>query len=247
MTRATSRIPPTAATSARPSCGPASDDVAGTRGFDVVIDGTNADDLGEHRPGLRAADERGVRSPLAELGWTKAGRAGGRPRPRPADLGRARGAVSVQPDSLRSPRDAGASGAGGAGRGLPPGLWASPAISGSAITAPRRGIEIEPEQHERLRARLGDRRRLLCRAGLRVGRARSPRLPARRSARRSGRAGPLMRLFVALPIPEPALGVVARSARPSARHPTGRCAGFVPKASTSRSSSTARSRPSASR
>ncbi|MGH7533849.1 MAG: ATP-dependent sacrificial sulfur transferase LarE [Gemmatimonadales bacterium] len=40
-------------------------------GFDVIIDGTNADDLGQHRPGLRAADERGVRSPLAELGWTK--------------------------------------------------------------------------------------------------------------------------------------------------------------------------------
>jgi pyridinium-3,5-biscarboxylic acid mononucleotide sulfurtransferase len=46
--------------------------VAAARGFDVVIDGTNADDLGEHRPGLRAADERGVRSPLADLGWTKA-------------------------------------------------------------------------------------------------------------------------------------------------------------------------------
>jgi pyridinium-3,5-biscarboxylic acid mononucleotide sulfurtransferase len=41
------------------------------RGFDIVIDGTNADDLGEHRPGLRAADEHGVRSPLAELGWSK--------------------------------------------------------------------------------------------------------------------------------------------------------------------------------
>lgn len=42
------------------------------RGFDAVIDGTNADDLGEHRPGLRAADEHGIRSPLADLGWTKA-------------------------------------------------------------------------------------------------------------------------------------------------------------------------------
>ena len=42
------------------------------RGFDTVIDGTNADDLGEHRPGLRAAAERQVRSPLAEQGWTKA-------------------------------------------------------------------------------------------------------------------------------------------------------------------------------
>jgi pyridinium-3,5-biscarboxylic acid mononucleotide sulfurtransferase len=41
------------------------------RGFDTLIDGTNADDVGEHRPGLRAAAEQAVRSPLAELGWTK--------------------------------------------------------------------------------------------------------------------------------------------------------------------------------
>jgi uncharacterized protein len=46
--------------------------VARERGFDTVIDGTNADDLGEHRPGLRAAGEAGIRSPLAEGGWTKA-------------------------------------------------------------------------------------------------------------------------------------------------------------------------------
>jgi uncharacterized protein len=46
--------------------------VRAERGFDVVIDGTNRDDLGDHRPGLRAAVERQVGSPLAELGWTKA-------------------------------------------------------------------------------------------------------------------------------------------------------------------------------
>jgi pyridinium-3,5-biscarboxylic acid mononucleotide sulfurtransferase len=46
-------------------------EVASARGFDTIIDGTNADDLGEHRPGLRAAEEHRVRSPLAELGWTK--------------------------------------------------------------------------------------------------------------------------------------------------------------------------------
>ena len=45
---------------------------AEARGFDAIVDGTNRDDLGEHRPGLRAAEERGVVSPLAELGWTKA-------------------------------------------------------------------------------------------------------------------------------------------------------------------------------
>lgn len=46
-------------------------EVARSRGA-VIVDGTNADDLGEHRPGLRAAAERAVRSPLAELGWSKA-------------------------------------------------------------------------------------------------------------------------------------------------------------------------------
>lgn len=45
--------------------------VARDRGFDTVIDGTNADDLGEHRPGLRAGREGGIRSPLADLGWSK--------------------------------------------------------------------------------------------------------------------------------------------------------------------------------
>lgn len=46
--------------------------VAAERGYDVLVDGTNADDLGEHRPGFRAGQERQVRAPLAELGWTKA-------------------------------------------------------------------------------------------------------------------------------------------------------------------------------
>jgi len=46
--------------------------IARERGFAVVVDGTNADDLGDHRPGARAAAEHGVRSPLAELGFSKA-------------------------------------------------------------------------------------------------------------------------------------------------------------------------------
>ena len=42
------------------------------RRFEVVVDGTNADDLGDpHRPGIRAANEHKVMSPLAELGHTK--------------------------------------------------------------------------------------------------------------------------------------------------------------------------------
>lgn len=46
-------------------------DVARARGLATLMDGTNADDLREHRPGLRALRELGVRSPLAELGLTK--------------------------------------------------------------------------------------------------------------------------------------------------------------------------------
>ena len=45
--------------------------VARARGLAVVVDGTNADDGRDHRPGKRAALEQGVRSPLAELGFTK--------------------------------------------------------------------------------------------------------------------------------------------------------------------------------
>lgn len=41
-------------------------------GFDCVMDGTNADDTGDHRPGRVAAREHGVRSPLQEAGLTKA-------------------------------------------------------------------------------------------------------------------------------------------------------------------------------
>jgi uncharacterized protein len=37
----------------------------------AVLDGTNADDLGDYRPGRRAAAERQVRSPLAEVGLAK--------------------------------------------------------------------------------------------------------------------------------------------------------------------------------
>ncbi|MGH7621353.1 MAG: ATP-dependent sacrificial sulfur transferase LarE [Gemmatimonadaceae bacterium] len=46
--------------------------VRAERGIATIVDGTNADDLSDHRPGRRAAAERHVRSPLAELGFTKA-------------------------------------------------------------------------------------------------------------------------------------------------------------------------------
>ena len=44
---------------------------AGEVNVAMVADGTNADDLLDHRPGRVAAAEREVRSPLAEVGFTK--------------------------------------------------------------------------------------------------------------------------------------------------------------------------------
>jgi pyridinium-3,5-biscarboxylic acid mononucleotide sulfurtransferase len=41
------------------------------RGYPYVVDGVNADDLNDYRPGIQAAKERGARSPLAEVGITK--------------------------------------------------------------------------------------------------------------------------------------------------------------------------------
>lgn len=44
---------------------------AQSEGLAGVIDGTNADDIDDFRPGLRAARDLGVRSPLQEVGFTK--------------------------------------------------------------------------------------------------------------------------------------------------------------------------------
>jgi uncharacterized protein len=46
-------------------------DVARAQGFEVVVDGFNADDTGDFRPGRKAGRELGVRSPLCEAGLTK--------------------------------------------------------------------------------------------------------------------------------------------------------------------------------
>jgi len=46
--------------------------IASARAIDVVLDGNNADDRGDYRPGRQAAREHGVRSPLDEVGLTKA-------------------------------------------------------------------------------------------------------------------------------------------------------------------------------
>jgi uncharacterized protein len=46
--------------------------VAAERQFEHLLDGTNLDDLSEHRPGAAAGAARRVHSPFVDLGWTKA-------------------------------------------------------------------------------------------------------------------------------------------------------------------------------
>ena len=46
-------------------------DIADREGLGFVLDGTNVDDAGDHRPGRTAAAELKVRSPLEEAGFTK--------------------------------------------------------------------------------------------------------------------------------------------------------------------------------
>ena len=45
---------------------------AQARGLNIIMDGTNADDHKQYRPGLRALRELGILSPLAAVGMTKA-------------------------------------------------------------------------------------------------------------------------------------------------------------------------------
>ena len=46
--------------------------IAQEEGFDHILNGTNADDLGDHRPGLQAAANYRVVSPLVDAGFHKA-------------------------------------------------------------------------------------------------------------------------------------------------------------------------------
>ena len=47
--------------------------LADAHGWNTVLDGSNADDAGDYRPGMKAVGERGVRSPLREAGIDKEG------------------------------------------------------------------------------------------------------------------------------------------------------------------------------
>jgi uncharacterized protein len=45
--------------------------IANKEGYEVIFDGSNTDDLKDFRPGMKAKQEKGVISPLAEIGFTK--------------------------------------------------------------------------------------------------------------------------------------------------------------------------------
>ena len=46
-------------------------EIAEVKSFKNMVDGSNADDLKDYRPGMKALKERGIRSPLQEAGLTK--------------------------------------------------------------------------------------------------------------------------------------------------------------------------------
>jgi uncharacterized protein len=45
--------------------------LANEHNVDVIVDGTNIDDLGDFRPGIKALKQNGIRSPLVETNFTK--------------------------------------------------------------------------------------------------------------------------------------------------------------------------------
>lgn len=45
--------------------------IAKDMGYPFIVDGSNVDDLGDYRPGLKAKDEQGIRSILQEAGFIK--------------------------------------------------------------------------------------------------------------------------------------------------------------------------------
>lgn len=48
-------------------------EIANAKSFKAILDGSNADDLADYRPGMRAIRELGIRSPLLEVSLGKAG------------------------------------------------------------------------------------------------------------------------------------------------------------------------------
>ena len=74
--------------------------IADAEGARIVL-GVNVDDLGDHRPGQRAASEAGATFPLVAAGFTKADVRAGVAPARAAHVGQAGGGLPGQPRALR--------------------------------------------------------------------------------------------------------------------------------------------------
>ena len=98
------QLRPTAATTARTSSTRSWPRSRARAASPHVVDGSNADDRGDYRPGRQAAREHGVRSPLDEADLTKAD-IRQLARGRHAHLGRARVGLPVVAHSLRQRSD----------------------------------------------------------------------------------------------------------------------------------------------
>ena len=69
-----------------------------------IVLGVNVDDLGDHRPGQRAASEAGASFPLVAAGFTKADVRAASRRARPAHVGQAGRRLPGQPGAVRDGR-----------------------------------------------------------------------------------------------------------------------------------------------
>ena len=90
--------------------------IASERGYATLLSGANADDLGDWRPGLRAAAEHGVLHPLVEAGMGKGGDQGARAGAGDPERREAGRAVPRLAAPVRHGGGAGGPAAGGPGR-----------------------------------------------------------------------------------------------------------------------------------
>ena len=88
-------------------------------GMEVMVSGANLDDLGDYRPGLKAAAEHRVRHPLQEAGFTKADVRLLAAALGAAQLGQTGVALPVEPAGSRRGGNARTHRPGRGGRGIP--------------------------------------------------------------------------------------------------------------------------------
>ena len=134
---------PIAAISARRSSTRSSNGLA-RLGVDVIVNGANLDDRGDYRPGMQAAREHVVRSPLIEAGLTKAAVRALAQHWDAAGVGQARHPLPFQPHRLRRGSDSRANRPRGRGRAVP-----SPRIRPARVSRAPRSERPRPDRSAR--------------------------------------------------------------------------------------------------